>query len=117
MTISYVTKRITKEYGITLTPMCKDGKKIAFITIEFYATSQRYISGNVITDNVCDIIAIDAPVFVSPPYAAGYTMVLSPKGVAKAISARVIISLFIPKAFITITNTAGITISLKNVAI
>ena len=31
----------------------------------------KYITGMVATDNVWDIIAMDAPVFVSPPYAAG----------------------------------------------
>ena len=31
----------------------------------------KYINGIVITDSVCDIIVIDAPVLVSPPYAAG----------------------------------------------
>ena len=34
-------------------------------------TKTKYIKGIVITDNVCEIIVIDAPVSVSPPYAAG----------------------------------------------
>ncbi len=51
----------------------------------------RYISGMVITERVWEIIAIEAPVFVSPPYAAGNTIVLSPSGVAKAISASVMV--------------------------
>ncbi len=36
-----------------------------------YTMKSKYISGIVMTDSVCDIIVIDAPVLVSPPYAAG----------------------------------------------
>ena len=41
-----------------------------------------YIMGMEITHKVCDIIAIAAPVFGSPPYAWGKTMVFIPKGEA-----------------------------------
>ena len=48
------------------------------------------IRGIEITQSVCDIIAMEAPVFVSPPNAAGKTTVLSPSGVPKAKNASVI---------------------------
>jgi len=70
--------------------------------------------GMVITESVLDIIVIDAPVLKSPPYAAGYTMVFIPKGVAKHISARERMVSFIPISFKTITNTAGMITSLES---
>ena len=50
-----------------------------FYIIKF---NNEYISGIVITLSVCDIIAIDAPVFVSAPNDAGQTTVFKPNGVA-----------------------------------
>ena len=38
---------------------------------------KRYISGMVTTHRVCEIIAMDAPGLVSPPYAAGKTTVFN----------------------------------------
>ena len=45
--------------------------KLDFILLPHYAIKIRYIKGIVITDNVWEIMVIDAPVSVSPPYAAG----------------------------------------------
>ena len=61
----------------------------------------------------CDISAILAPGVVSPPYAAGKTTVLSPKGIAVAHNVSIIIVESVFKSFNTITKTKGITISLK----
>ena len=49
-----------------------------------YAIKTRYIRGIVITQRMCEIIAMLAPVLVSPPYAAGKTIVFNPSGVAYA---------------------------------
>ena len=70
-----------------------------------------------ITHKVCEIIAIAAPVCVSPPYAAGNTTVLSPSGVANAKNASVITSSDAPVSISTEIKTAGIINSLKAVAI
>ena len=54
----------------------------------FYARikwdSRIYIIGMVMTHTVWEMVAIAAPVVVSPPYAAGKTTVFNPRGVAKA---------------------------------
>ena len=57
---------------------------------------------------VLEIIVIEAPVLKSPPYAAGYTMVFIPKGVAKHMRARVRTVSFTPSNFKIITKSAGI---------
>ena len=71
----------------------------------------RYISGIVITEAKLDINVIEAPVSVSPPYAAGYTIVFNPNGDAKAIIARVAIVSSIFNSFIAIIIAAGMTTS------
>ena len=77
--------------------------------------NKRYISGIVITENVCETIAMEAPVSVSPPYAAGNTMELSPIGVAKHTRVKIIISSLAPKSFSTAIKIDGITIRRKRV--
>ena len=73
------------------------------------------ISGIVITHSECEIIAIEAPVSASPPYASGNTTVLSPRGVARIkkrykrgvlsiVSEKIrFASSFIPKTQVSIT--------------
>ena len=57
-----------------------------------------------------------APVLVSPPYAAGKTIVFNPSGVAYAKRASVIISFEAPKSSIIISITDGIAMSLNAAA-
>ena len=73
----------------------------------------RYIIGIVITARVDEIMVIAAPGFVSPPYAAGKIMVLSPKGAAKAKMVRVIISSLTFRSIRIRVIMPGITISLN----
>jgi hypothetical protein len=65
---------------------------------------------------VCEIIAIDAPVEVSPPYAAGKTTVFKPNGVPKAKNAIIIAVSSAPRTISNAINKAGKTISLKALA-
>ena len=46
------------------------------------AISNENIRGIEITQSVCDISVIEAPVLGSPPYASGNTMVFNPRGAA-----------------------------------
>ena len=73
--------------------------------------------GIVITHRVCDIIAIDAPVEVSPPYAAGNTTVFNPNGVPYAIKVRYNVFLSAPIKCRSKINIVGSTSKRKKVAI
>lgn len=75
-----------------------------------------YITGIEITHRVWEIIAIDAPVFVSPPYAAGNTTVFKPRGVAYANSASVRTSSDAPISLSITSRIAGIINNLNAVA-
>lgn len=66
---------------------------------------------------VCDIIAIDAPVDVSPPYAAENTTVFNPSGVPNANKVSTSVFLSAPNSHKTAINSVGKTISRKAVAI
>lgn len=68
----------------------------------------------VIIQRVCEIIAIDAPGFVSPPYAAGNTTVFNPSGVAKANRVNVKTNLSAPIKNSPKINIAGKRKSLRN---
>ena len=70
----------------------------------------------VITHNVWDIRAIDAPVVASLPYADGKTTVLRPKGVANANKHILIICTSIFTSIRAPMNIKGKIISLKSVA-
>ena len=87
---------------------------------------RAYINGIVITQSVCEIIAIDAPVSELPPYASGKTTVFNPKGVATAKNSNINGVLSILRWNIIFTNSftpnrianvkIGIIISLNAVA-
>ena len=70
----------------------------------------------VIMPKIFDISAILAPVLVSPPYAAGNTIVFNPNGVATAPIKAIIIFLSTLRAIKISAAIAGITISLKREA-
>ena len=72
--------------------------------------------GSVITESVWEIIAIDAPVLVSPPYADGNTTVFNPSGAANAIRESDITISFAPMHFRMSIISEGITKSLKKAA-
>ena len=67
--------------------------------------------------SVWEIIAIEAPVEVSVPYAAGNTTVLSPRGVPKAKRVRTSVLKSAPRRYKIPMNNEGRTISLRKVAI
>ena len=79
--------------------------------------NSAYISGMVTIQSELEINAIDAPVDVSPPYAAGNTTVFSPNGVPKANNVRISVFLSAPKSHRIPTNSAGNTNNRRNVAI
>ncbi len=66
---------------------------------------------------VWDIIAIAAPVSVSPPYAAGKMTVFRPMGVEYAKKQRVIVSISALRSIKIPTNKTGKIISLRAVII
>ena len=77
--------------------------QVAYISV----VKSAYISGIVMMQRVCEIIAIDAPVDVSPPYAAGNTTVLRPSGVPNANSVSTSVFLSAPNSHKTAINSVG----------
>ena len=64
-------------------------KFLTHISLKNMLQKHRKYKGIVITERVCDIRDILAPVEVSIPYAAGKITVLRPKGMATVQRARV----------------------------